>query len=70
MDGRAVTQADECVRRYTKSAQVEDGVADDLAGAVEGDVAAAIAFEEFNAALGENVREMRLRWRLSHCGLA
>src|SRR5271165_2647689 len=35
------------------AAQVEDGIADDLAGAVEGDVAAAVAFEEFNAALGK-----------------
>ena len=36
-----------------EGAQVEDGIADDLAGAVEGDVAAAVAFEEFDAALGE-----------------
>ena len=36
-----------------ESAEVEDGIADDLAGAVEGDVAAAVAFEEFDAALGE-----------------
>ena len=36
-----------------KSAQVEDGVADDLAGSVEGDVASAVAFEKLDAALGE-----------------
>ena len=42
-----------CVRPYTKAAEVEDGIADDLAGAVEGDVAAAVAFEELDAALGE-----------------
>ena len=35
------------------AAEVEDGVANNLAGAVEGDVAAAGAFEEFDAALGE-----------------
>ena len=34
-------------------AQIEDGIADDLAGAVEGDVAAAVAVEELNAALGK-----------------
>jgi hypothetical protein len=34
------------------AAQIEDGIADELAGAVEGDVAAAVAFEEFDAALG------------------
>ena len=33
--------------------QVEDGIADDLSGAVEGDVAAAVAFEELDSALGE-----------------
>ena len=36
-----------------EAAQVEDGIADDLAGAVEGDVAAAVAFEELDAATGE-----------------
>ena len=36
-----------------ESAQIEDGIADDLAGAVEGDVAAAVAFEELDAALGK-----------------
>src|ERR1700737_54138 len=36
-----------------KSAQVEDGIADDLAGAVEGYVAAAVAFEKLHSALGE-----------------
>ena len=50
--GRPV--ADEGVRRSTSvAAQIEDGIADDLAGAVEGDVAAAVAFEELDAALGE-----------------
>ena len=38
------------------AAQVEDGIADDLAGAVEGDVAAAVAFKELNAALGKEFR--------------
>jgi len=33
------------------AAEVEDRVADDLAGAVEGHVAAAVAFEQFDAAL-------------------
>ena len=32
------------------SAEVEDGIADDLSGAVEGDVATAAAFEAFDAA--------------------
>jgi len=36
-----------------ESAEVEDGIADDLAGAVESDVAAAVALEEFDAAPGE-----------------
>ncbi len=36
-----------------KSAQVEDGIADDLAGAVEGYIAAAVAFEKLHSALGE-----------------
>jgi hypothetical protein len=40
------------VRPYTKSAEIEDGIANDLAGAVEGDVAASVALEEFDAALG------------------
>ena len=40
-------------RFHEHAAQVEDGIADDLAGAVEGDVAAAVAFEELNAALGK-----------------
>ena len=40
----------------SKTSQIEDGVAHDLAGAVEGDVAAAVAFEEFDAALGEEFR--------------
>jgi len=35
------------------AAQIEDGIADDLAGAMERDVAAAVALEEFDAALGE-----------------
>jgi len=34
------------------TAEVEDGVADDLAGAVESYVAAAVAFEELDATLG------------------
>lgn len=34
------------------AAQVEDGVADDLSGAVKGDIATAVAFEELNPALG------------------
>ena len=36
-----------------KSAQVEDGIADDLSGAVKGDIAAAVAFEQLDAALGK-----------------
>jgi hypothetical protein len=35
------------------AAEVEDGVADDLAGAVERYVAAAVALEEFDSALDE-----------------
>jgi len=38
------------------SAEIEDRIADDLAGAVEGDVASAVAFEEFYAALLEEFR--------------
>jgi hypothetical protein len=34
-----------------ESAQVKDRIADDLAGTVEGNVAAAVAFEEFDAAV-------------------
>src|SRR5580704_11026018 len=34
-------------------AQIEDRIADQLAGAVESDVAAAVAFEDFYAALRE-----------------
>ena len=40
-------------RRACEAAQIEDRIADDLAGAMESDVAAAVAFEEFDAALGE-----------------
>lgn len=36
-----------------EATEIEDRVADDLAGAVEGDVAAAIAFEKLDAALGK-----------------
>ena len=36
-----------------ESAQVEDRIADDLAGAVESNVAAAVAFEKPDAALSE-----------------
>ena len=36
-----------------ETAQVEDGIADDLARAVESDVAAAVALEKLDAALGE-----------------
>ena len=46
-----------CVCRLgslTKSAQVKDGIADDLSGTVKSDVAAAVAFEEFDATLAEN----------------
>ena len=35
------------------AAQIENGIADELAGTVERDVAAAIAFEYFHAALGQ-----------------
>jgi hypothetical protein len=35
------------------SAQVEDGISDDLPGAVESDVATAVAFEEFDTAPGK-----------------
>jgi len=43
-----------CVHPYTtKTPQVEDRIADDLAGTVECDVAATIAFEEFNTPLGQ-----------------
>ncbi len=52
-----LVRADEWVRPYTKSAEIEDGIADELAGAVEGDVAAAIAFEELDAALGQESGE-------------
>jgi hypothetical protein len=52
-DASTSLRAGFCVRSYTKAAEIEDGVADDLAGAVESDVAAAVAFEELNAALGE-----------------
>ncbi len=34
-------------------AEVEDGIADELSGAVEGDIAAAVGFEQFDAAGGE-----------------
>ena len=40
------------VRRW-KSAEIEDRIADDLAGTVEGDVATAVTFEEFDAAAVE-----------------
>ena len=36
-----------------EGAEIEDGVADKLAGTVEGDVAAAVAFNDFYAALGQ-----------------
>ena len=36
-----------------KSAQIEDGIGDELAGAVESNVAAAVALEDFNPALGK-----------------
>jgi hypothetical protein len=38
-----------------KAAKVEDGVADDLAGTVESDVAAAIAFEEIDTAFLQDI---------------
>lgn len=37
-------------------AQIEDGIADDLTGPVEGDVSTAIAFEDLDAALGKEFR--------------
>jgi hypothetical protein len=47
-----LVRANQWVRPYTgEAAEIEDGVAYDLAGAVEGDVSAAVAFEEFDAAL-------------------
>ena len=39
-----------------ESAQIKDGIADDLAGAVEGYVAAAVAFEEFDPTLLQEFR--------------
>src|SRR5579864_5954289 len=39
-----------------ESAQVKDRIADDLAGAVEGDVAAAVAFEQLDAAVFQKFR--------------
>src|ERR1700733_15887715 len=39
-----------------KSAEVEDGITYDLSGAVEGYVAAAVAFEDLDAALGKQFR--------------
>src|SRR5882724_9899964 len=38
-----------------KSTQIKDGIADELAGAVEGDVAAAIGFMQFNAIGGKKL---------------
>ena len=39
-----------------EAAEIEDRIADDLAGAVKGDVAAAVAFEEFDAAVFQKFR--------------
>ena len=39
-----------------EASQIEDGIADDLSRAVEGDVTTAVAFEELDAALGEKLR--------------
>ena len=62
---------DRCVRRERANPrEIEDGIADDLAGAVESDVAAAVAFEEFDAALGEEFRGRDYVCWLSRCGLA
>ncbi len=59
--GRGASPAGGGVRRSILcgggvATEVEDGVADDLAGAVEGDVATAVAFKELDAALGEEFR--------------
>src|SRR5580698_424419 len=52
---RRLALADEGVRRAAGiSAEIEDGVADELAGAVEGYVAAAVGFEELDSALGQD----------------
>jgi hypothetical protein len=52
-----LVQGGRSVRRFTsKSPQIEDGISDDLAGPVEGDVATAVAFEEFDTALGKEFR--------------
>jgi hypothetical protein len=42
------------LRSTSEAAEIEDGVADDLSGAVESDIAAAVAFEKFDAALGKH----------------
>src|SRR5581483_2758577 len=39
----------------SEGAEIEDGVADELSGAVEGDVAAAITFDQLDALLREEV---------------
>jgi hypothetical protein len=55
--------ADGGVRRsISVAAQIEDGIANDLAGTVESDVATAVAFEEFNTALGQEP------WRSNYVG--
>ena len=55
------THVFDCTQRFAlavrsgESAQVEDGVADELPGAVESDIAAAITFEHFHSALLEKL---------------
>src|SRR5258708_29357849 len=53
-DGRFL-RAESWELRAAVSAEVEDGVADELPGAVEGDVAAAVAFEDLDSAQSQLV---------------
>jgi hypothetical protein len=42
--------------RTSVAAEIEDGIADDLAGPMESHVAATVAFKEFNGPLGKSLR--------------
>jgi hypothetical protein len=50
------TQGLALAARSGEAAQIKDGIPDDLPCAVEGDVAAAVAFKELNATLGKKFR--------------
>ena len=56
------------IQGVANAAQIEDGIADQLSGAVESDVPAAVAFEEFDSALAEHVRASENILLLWHCG--